>query len=185
MVKRKRNSDAADRRDPSSRGIHTDALRFEKAKSGRATCGSCYKVIAKNALRWGLKYAGNPLPEETVIPLYGTQPMYMWFHESCGFSLSRHSLLRSRHPEWHAAQTCHLCGEKEDGHGDIRLRCGAKVRGKKVMFHNFHVSCALRCFDGSEHGRPASLEWDKIDKSEVDVDQEEEKTLEQLFMHES
>ena len=181
MPKRKRSASIAARRDPKSRGVHKDALTLEVAKSGRATCGTCNQLIAQGSLRWGLKYAGNPLPEEEVVPLYGSHPMYMWFHEGCGFSLSRHSQLQSAHPHWDAALTCHLCGKKENDSGDLRLRCGGRVKGKKVMFHNFHVACALCCFDNSGHGRPAALDGAQLLQTVEDLTEEEEEKMRALL----
>jgi hypothetical protein len=137
---------AATRRDPSARGRHADALRSGAAPTSRSTCCACGRGIAQSALRWGLKYAGGPLAQEHVVPLYGTHPMWHWFHHECGFAFERRSELLSRNPEWRAAATCHLCGMDCDRDlEELRVRCGGKAparRGDKVVHHAFHVACA-------------------------------------------
>jgi hypothetical protein len=137
---------AATRRDPSARGRHADALVSCAAPTSRSTCCACGRGIAQGAPRWGLKYAGGPLTQEHVVPLYGTHPMWSWFHHECGFAFERRSELLSRNPEWRAAATCHLCGTDCDRDPEeLRVRCGGKAparRGDKVVHHAFHVACA-------------------------------------------
>eukprot|EP00040_Diaphanoeca_grandis_P044314 m.270587 g.270587 ORF g.270587 m.270587 type:complete len:260 (+) comp90708_c0_seq1:253-1032(+) len=137
------------RRDPKVRGIHTDAIRFDYAPTSAATCQGCQKVITKGELRWGLKYGGNPIAEEHVIPLYGTHPMYMSFHRGCGFGFARYSALEKANPTWLATRTCHLCQTTPTrGTTDLRLRLGGQRRtDKKVTFHaGFHLECVRNAF---------------------------------------
>jgi hypothetical protein len=137
---------AATRRDPAARGRHADALASCAAPTSRSTCCACGRGIVQGAPRWGLKYAGGPLAQEHVVPLYGTHPMWHWFHQECGFAFERRSELLSRNPEWRAAATCHICGTDCDRDPEeLRVRCGGKAparRCDKVVHHAFHVACA-------------------------------------------
>mmetsp|Transcript_13282 Transcript_13282/g.15137 ORF Transcript_13282/g.15137 Transcript_13282/m.15137 type:complete len:210 (+) Transcript_13282:315-944(+) len=166
-----------DRRDPEKRGIHPDAVCIERARSNRSKCNACWKKIEKDEVRWGLKYAGNPIIGEEVIPLYGSHPMYLYFHAHCGFAFDRLSLLQEEHQTWFAAQTCHLCGKiEEDGSKsfDIRLRCGGgRLRypaksEEKILFHRFHVKCVQTVFDSSEVKLPDDVNFDFIERNSSD-----------------
>jgi hypothetical protein len=141
------SSSSSDRCDPAKRGIHPDALRFGTAPTSASACVGCGRTIAGGSVRWGLKYAGNPLPEP-VVPLYGSHPMTLWCHADCG--LTYHQL---REGECAAAKTCHLCQTEPDPErdGGLRLLCGGSNKGRKVRSHAFHLSCwkqaVMRCDD--------------------------------------
>mmetsp|Transcript_2157 Transcript_2157/g.5153 ORF Transcript_2157/g.5153 Transcript_2157/m.5153 type:complete len:211 (+) Transcript_2157:78-710(+) len=134
--------------DPSSRGVHPDALRFGVAPSSASTCVDCGCIILKGSARWGVAYAGNPLPER-VVPLYGSHPMVMWCHARCG--LAYYKLPNDACP---AARTCHMCEDVPDPErdGGIRVLCGGPDKGKKVRSHAFHLSCWRRAVLGIEDG---------------------------------
>jgi hypothetical protein len=113
-----------ERCDPKRRGIHPDdALMVGMAPTSASTCVDCHTKIVQGSIRFGIKYAGNPLPNIPVIPLYGTHPvpMYMWCHAGtgdttttgtssqnrrlpCGLSYCRLSKTMSD-----AERTCHAC----------------------------------------------------------------------------
>jgi hypothetical protein len=76
---------ATARRDPGARGRHADALVSGVAPTRAASC-ACGRAITQGAPCWGLEYAGGPLAEEQVVPLYGSHPMWHWFHRDCGFA---------------------------------------------------------------------------------------------------
>lgn len=150
--------DIAGRCDPSKRGIHPDALVFESSSvSGRAVCVSCGNKINKGCPRWGIKYAGNPLPRnENAIPLYGSHPMYMYLHfrpDQCrggggggggrtGASPCGLAFYRLAASDSDARRTCHACTDVPGTVGELRLLCGGPPdeRGK-VRSHPFHISC--------------------------------------------
>lgn len=149
-AKKKEGTSVEDRCDPASRGVHHDALQFGTAPTSGATCVDCGKIITKGSVRWGVKYAGNPLPVP-VIPLYGSHPMVMWCHANCGLTYCK--LLPDS--ACVAATTCHLCQDKPDLKKDdgLRLLCGGSNKGRKIRAHAFHLSCwrqaVLRCENGS------------------------------------
>lgn len=134
-----------DRCDPKSRGIHEDAIRVDvKSPSSRATCVDCGKNIMKDQPRWGIKYAGNPLPI-SVIPLYGSHPMTLWCHAGgCGLSFLRIS------PEMPpAARTCHACEDAPSIAG-LRILCGGPPNKQgKIRQHAFHLHCWLKAIMNS------------------------------------
>jgi hypothetical protein len=129
-----------DRCDPKSRGIHDDAIRVDvSSPSSRATCVDCNKTILKGHPRWGIKYAGNPLPI-AVIPLYGSHPMTLWCHAGgCGLGFLRIS------PEMPpAGRTCHACQDTPSTEG-LRLLCGGPPNKQgKIRQHAFHLHCWLK-----------------------------------------
>ena len=145
--------------DPRHRGIHDDAIQAGKAPTGAASCVACDKRIDKNQPRWGIKYAGNPLPATIpVIPLYGSHPMVMWCHGGsgcCGLAFVRYRDMESEAP---AVRTCHACQDAPDEHetsntdnkhNSIRLLCGGSPKGRKIRHHVFHISCWIRSIQKS------------------------------------
>jgi len=133
-----------ERLDPKLRGIHEDAITAGVAPSSRAVCVSCSRAIQRGEPRWGIKYAGNPLGSEPVLPLYGTHPMYMWCHAGgCGLAFVR--LPPDDAAASGAARTCHLCSDAPDDgvvDGGVRLLCGGPSGAQnKVRQHAFHVGC--------------------------------------------
>lgn len=144
----KRARVVSDRLDPRKRGIHKDGVKAERAPTGRSKCVDCGKVIPKGALRWGIKYAGNPL-SEPVIPLYGSHPMYMWCHAGgCGLSYCRIDNSSSTTLSSEASRTCHLCcTEPDEQDKGLRLLCGGGLKGTKVLHHAFHLQCWRDCVE--------------------------------------
>jgi hypothetical protein len=148
-----------ERCDPKRRGIHPDdALMVGMAPTSASTCVDCHTKIVQGSIRFGIKYAGNPLPNIPVIPLYGTHPvpMYMWCHAGtgdttttgtssqnrrlpCGLSYCRLSKTMSD-----AERTCHACQDLPSPVGSIRLLCGGPPKGKKICRHAFHIQCWIQ-----------------------------------------
>lgn len=128
------------------RGIHPDAIQVfggAATKAGqRATCIACDKRIEKGSARWGMKYAGRPLPIP-VIPMHRPEPrVVLWCHPGgCGLNYVRYSDL----PKIPAARTCHACQDSPDNdmkNRPIRLLCGGPPSDKvPVRHHAFHISC--------------------------------------------
>jgi len=143
---------SSERTDPGHRGIHSDAISTGRAPTSAASCVACDTSIPKGSARWGLKYAGNPLPIP-VLPLYGSHPMVQWCHGSsssscCGLAFRRFADMNDDPP---AARTCHACQDGPDDANDatstnqgIRLLCGGVPKGKKIRHHVFHIGCWLR-----------------------------------------
>ena len=132
--------DNFDRQDPKIRGIHHDAIQVGTAPTGASACVACKKKIEKNSVRWGVKYAGNPLPIP-VVPLYGSHPMVMWCHKSCGLAYVRFSDL----PAISSARTCHACQNEPDNDEEgIRILCGGSAKQQKIQHHAFHIPCVLK-----------------------------------------
>lgn len=157
-----------DRIDPKRRGIHPDAIQVGRAPSRAATCISCGHRIEKRSARWGIKYAGNPLPVP-VIPLYGQNPMVLWCHPGgCGLTYVRYSDLPK---DISAARTCHACQDAPDEqdppldsnnatttHRSIRLLCGGPPNSNgKIRQHAFHISCWRKAITSSDHDLATEL----------------------------
>lgn len=170
--------------DPNHRGIHEDAIAAGRAPNSAAACVACGQKIKKGHCRWGIKYAGNPLPI-AAIPLYGSHPMFMWCHggNGCGLAFARYGDMTSEPP---AARTCHACQDAPDevaatrdvsvssadpaaiataaaarvaggqiDRKNIRLICGGPPKGCKIRHHVFHISCWIRCVRKSCGGNDA------------------------------
>ena len=149
-------SAAAQWTDPSQRGIHTDAIVAGTAPSSASACVACQRKIPKGHTRWGIKYAGNPLPIP-VLPLYGSHPMVMWCchggrTKTCGLAFARYADMSSAPP---ATRTCHACQDapddpsSSDAAGSIRLVCGGPPKGRKIRHHVFHIACWIRSVRGA------------------------------------
>ena len=134
-------SNSQARLDPSERGIHEDAIQAGRAPTSASTCIACRKSIQRGSPRWGIKYAGNPLPQEAVIPLYGSHPMAMWCHAGkCGLELVR--ITPPQMMDTPATATCHACQDQPSS--GIRMLCGGPNKGRKIQSHAFHVACWIR-----------------------------------------
>ena len=148
------------RLDPKVRGIIDDAIHADLAPTSRSTCVACDTFIGKDEARWGIRYAGNPLPGKIpVIPLYGTHPvpMYMWCHGGgCGLSYVR---IDPNDPgRWPpAARVCHYCSDTPEENG-LRLLCGGKPKGTKIRQHAFHIHCWKKALIRAKESSCSSLD---------------------------
>jgi len=142
--KKKETYELSSRCNPKQRGIHPNAIQAGRAPTSAASCVDCGKTILKGDPRWGIQYAGNPLPSEPVLPLYGSHPMYLWNHAHCGLA---YTVLTSEQGE--ATRTCHACEDVPSAPGSLRLLCGGSAKGNKIRHHAFHIACWKRAMQAA------------------------------------